>query len=158
MVFLFWYNSFMAEPFIESVAKALLINSKKETLILTLGEHKQKPEKSYKRDLPGGLVDPGENEYEAVIREVAEETGIAIQSDELRMVYSKTEFIKDENKSVTKHLFIANVPADIDVTLSWEHSSYSWVPLNSLKNTGLRSFYDEAIKYCFSNSIIGVSS
>lgn len=147
----------MNNPIIESVAKALLVNPKNEALILTLGEHKQRPEKSYKPDLPGGLVDPGENEHEAVIREVAEETGILVQHDALKMVYSRTEFFKDENKSVTKHLFIANVPADIDVTLSWEHSDYKWVPLESLQNTKLRSFYDEATGYCISNNLISAT-
>lgn len=43
----------------ESVAKALVTNDKNEALILTLGEHKERPEKSFRPDLPGGLVDPG---------------------------------------------------------------------------------------------------
>ena len=144
----------MTKPIIESVAKALLINSKNEALILTLSEHTEKPEKSFKPDLPGGLVDPGENEHEAVIREVAEETGISIQNDEMKMVYSRTEFFKDENKSITKHLFIVNVTGVADVKLSWEHSDYSWIPLSSLKVSELRSFYDEAINYCFLNNLI----
>ena len=144
----------MTKPIIESVAKALLINSKNEALILTLSEHTEKPEKSFKPDLPGGLVDPGENEHEAVIREVAEETGISIQNDEMKMVYSRTEFFKDENKSITKHLFIVNVTGAADVKLSWEHSDYDWIPLSSLHGIELRSFYDEAIRYCFLNNLV----
>ena len=144
----------MTKPIIESVAKALLINSKNEALILTLSEHTEKPEKSFKPDLPGGLVDPGENEHEAVIREVAEETGISIQNDEMKMVYSRTEFIRDENKSITKHLFIVNVTGAAHVKLSREHSDYDWIPLSSLNGTELRSFYDEAIRYCFLNNLV----
>lgn len=144
----------MTKPIIESVAKALLINSDNEALILTLGEHKQRPEKSYKPDLPGGLVDPGENEHDAVIREVVEETGIIVDRQDLAMVYSSTEFISDENKSVTKHLFIGNVSSKDTVELSWEHSDFKWVPLVELQSTELRSFYDEAIKYCFANCLL----
>lgn len=144
----------MTKPVIESVAKALLINPNSEALILTLGEHKQRPEKSYKSDLPGGLVDPGENEHIAVIREVAEETGIEVHQEDLVMVYSSTEFFKDENKSVSKHLFVAAVPNEVDVNLSWEHSDFSWTKLEDLRNTELRSFYDEAIEYCFSNGLL----
>lgn len=144
----------MTKPIIESVAKALLINTKNEALILKLGEHKQQPEKSYKPDLPGGLVDPGENEHIAVIREVAEETGIEVHQTDLVMVYSSTKFFKDENKSVSKHLFIAAVPNEVDVNLSWEHSGFSWIKLDDLRKTELRSFYDEAIEYCFSHGML----
>ena len=144
----------MRTTIIESVAKALLINPKNEALILTLGEHKQKPEKSYKPDLPGGLVDPGESERDAVVREVAEETGIALSRQDLVMVYSSTEFFSDENKSVTKHLFIGNVPSETTIELSWEHSEYNWIPLEELRSTDLRSFYDKAIKYCFTNGLV----
>lgn len=144
----------MTKPTIESVAKALLINQENKALILTLGEHKQRPEKSFKPDLPGGLVDPGENEHEAVIREVLEETSITIRQEDLAMVYSNTHFYSDENKSVTKHLFISKVSSETKVVLSWEHSDYNWVSLQALKTTELRSFYDDAIEYCFTNGIL----
>jgi 8-oxo-dGTP diphosphatase len=144
----------MTKPIIESVAKALLLNAKNEALVLTLGEHKQRPEKSFKPDLPGGLVDPGETEHEAVTREVIEETGISVRQEDLVMAYSRTEFFNDENKSVTKHLFIGKVPSEVEVKLSWEHSDYGWIPLDALQSTELRSFYDEAIKYCFSHNLI----
>src|SRR6476660_3323311 len=99
----------MDKPIIESVAKALLINNQNEALILTLGKHREKPEKSFKPDLPGGLVDRGETEYDAVIREVNEETGIVVSRGQLLMAYSDTQFFVDENKSVTKHLLIARL-------------------------------------------------
>lgn len=148
----------MDKPIIESVAKALLINSHNEALILTVGEHKTRPEKSFKPDLPGGLVDPGETEHDAVLREVMEETGIILSQTQLEMVYSSTQFIVNENKSVTKHLFIAQLEEIPNVKLSWEHSDYRWVPLDDLQTTKLRSFYDEAIEYCFAKRILSKSS
>lgn len=148
----------MNEPTIESVAKALLINNHNEALILTLGEHKERPEKSFKPDLPGGLVDPGETEHDAVVREINEETGIVIDKKQLAMVYSSTQFVANESKSVSKHLFTVRLVNNAEVKLSWEHSSYEWVSLEKLMHTELRSFYDEAIKYCFSNGILTISS
>lgn len=142
---------------LESVAKALIINPKNEALILTLGEHKQRPEKSFKPDLPGGLVDPGESDRDGVIREIQEETGIDIDPNEAIPVYSKTEFYSDENKSVTKHLFVVNLDSIPTVQLSWEHSAYQWVALEELQNSILRSFYDEAIKYCFTHNILATT-
>lgn len=148
----------MNEPAIESVAKAMVINNENEALILTVGEHKERPEKSFKPDLPGGLVDPGESERNAVAREINEETGIIVDQPELIMVYSRTQFIASENKSVTKHLFIVRLSNKPDVKLSWEHSEYNWVPLGDLQTKELRSFYDEAIKYCFSHNMLSISS
>ncbi len=37
--------------------------------------------------LPGGRVDPGETPMEAVVREVAEETGLAVEMERLVGVY-----------------------------------------------------------------------
>lgn len=147
----------MNKPELESVAKALLINPKGEALILTLGEHKQRPEKSFKPDLPGGMVDPGESDRGGVVREIVEETGISVDINEVVPVYSKTEFYSDESKSVTKHLFIVKLDSTPTVQLSWEHSAYRWVPLDELQNSILRSFYDEAIKYCFAHNILAAT-
>lgn len=148
----------MNMPTIESVAKALLINNMDEALILTIGEHKEQPDRSFKPDLPGGRVDPGENEHQAVVREISEETGISVVATQLVMAYSRTQFIIEESKSVTKHLFIANLIDKPHVRLSWEHSAYEWVKLESLQDQVLRSFYDEAIEYCFSNGILKKSA
>ena len=66
----------MTKPTLESIAKALVITENKEALVLTVGEHKARPEKSFTPDLPGGVVDPGETEFVAVVRELNEETGL----------------------------------------------------------------------------------
>ena len=144
----------MNNPIVESVAKALLVTDQKEALVLTIGEYKERPDKSFQPDLPGGLVDPGESERDAVVREIFEETGVKMAPERLRMVYSRTEFRADENKSVTKQLFIGRLEDRVEVTLSWEHSAYRWASLGELQDIELRSFYKEAIEYCFSNRIL----
>jgi len=150
----FCYNSCMNTPVLESVAKALIVNKNNEVLILTIGEHTSKPEKSHKPDLPGGLVDPGEYEREAVVREIFEETNITVNEARAMLAYSKTEFFKYENKSVSKHLYIFTVDDVPAVTISWEHESYTWIPITELREVNLKSFYDEAIAYCFENNIL----
>lgn len=148
----------MDKPVIESIAKAIILNGQNEALILTISEHRQKPERSFMLDLPGGQVEPGETEHDALIREVNEETGIMVDRAGLEMVYSGTRFIAEENKSVTKHLFIARLVNKPGVNLSWEHSYFEWIPLKDLRSKKFRSFYDEAIQYCFSNKIFAESS
>lgn len=145
----------MTKPILESVAKVLVINEKREALILTIGEYIGHPEKSYKPDLPGGLVDPGENEHNAVVRELSEETGINANLNLFQLAYAKTKFYEKEHKSVSKFLYLLSLIETPQVVLSWEHSEYSWVPLDSLLSTvEFRPFYKEAIRYSFSHSLL----
>lgn len=145
----------MTKPILESVAKVLVVNEKSEALILTVGEYKERPDKSFKPDLPGGLVDPGESELVAVVRELQEESGIVAEPDLFKLVYAKTEPFVLENKSVTKTLYLLSLTATPEVTISWEHAKYEWVPLGELKEgVELRPFYKEAVSYCFSNNIL----
>ena len=132
----------------DSVAKVLLINENQEALILTVGEYKQRPDKSFKPDLPGGRVDPGESELMAVKRELLEETGIDLTLDTFQLAYAKTELFAPENKSVSKFLYLAYANETPAVTISWEHSSYEWVPLEGItEKVEFRPFYKEAIDY-----------
>lgn len=131
----------------ESIAKVLIINHEQEALVLTLGKHTKYPEKSFKPDLPGGVVDLGESELEAVIRETKEECGITLEPTSPKLIYARTEFFSEERKSVTKLLYVARIHKKPAITLSWEHSDFSWVPLAELKTIALRPFYNEGIMY-----------
>lgn len=138
-----------------SVAKALIINEKREALILTIGEYKAHPEKSFTPDLPGGLVDPGETERDAVAREIREETGISTDVNEVRLVYAQTEFFPTEHKSVSKFLYVVTLSMTPEVLLSWEHINYQWVPLTMLNDSvELRPFYKKAVLYGLENRLV----
>ena len=139
---------------IESVAKALIMDSQNRGLILILGKHLKYPEKSYLPDLPGGIVDPGESEQAAVIREVYEECGIILHTEDTQLAYSETAYYEKESKSVTKLLYIVYIDEAPLVTLSWEHSDYRWVTLEELQTINLRPFFNDAIKYSSINKLI----
>lgn len=139
----------------ESVAKLLVLNEKREVLILTTGTYKEHPEKEHKPDLPGGLVEPGEAEQLAVIRETAEETGVVLDPAAVSLVYAETKFYPVEGKSVTKLLYFARVAVTPPVTISWEHEQYDWVAFDTVLQTHeLRPFYKEAIAYIQNNQLI----
>jgi 8-oxo-dGTP pyrophosphatase MutT (NUDIX family) len=140
-----------------SVAKMLIINERDEVLVLTIGEYKEHPEKSYTPDLPGGMIEilDDESEKEGVIREAKEETGISLNSDAVFLVYTKTEFFEKDNESTSRFLYAACLDHTPEVTISWEHDHYEWVAIKDLLATKkFRSFYQEGIEYAFENKLL----
>ncbi|MDT4859561.1 NUDIX domain protein [compost metagenome] len=139
----------------ESVAKLLLVNEKSQALILRTGTYKEHPEKEHKPDLPGGLVDPGESEHQAVIREAREEAGITVDPTLVTLGYAETKFYSDEARSVTKLLYVAHIATTPEVVISWEHEAYEWADVATiLDNYEFRPFYKEAITYLKNNQLI----
>ena len=147
----------MSETKLESIAKVLIINEKNEALVLTIGEYKDHPEKSFTPDLPGGQVEVAEHETEqaGALREVEEETGIVLNQTDLVLGYSGTKFYPDEHKSVSRVLYIAQLDHTPDVVVSWEHAKSEWVPVSELlERKSFRTFYKDAIEYIIAHNII----
>ena len=133
-----------------TVAKTVVINEKHEVLILTIGNYPEHPEKSFTPDLPGGLVDPGETELVAARREMQEEAGITLPEEVFTLLYALTRYIDSKHESVTQFLYVVRLDITPEVTVSWEHATYEWVPLEKLKSdVVLRPFYREAVNYGF---------
>ena len=80
-----------------------------------------------KWDLPGGKVDAGENLEQGLLREVAEETGLAIS---LQRVLGAAE-----SESPTKRVAYLILEGRVEsgqVHLSSEHDDYAWVDRQGL--------------------------
>lgn len=138
----------------EAVAKILLFNEQDQILVMQTGVHKLRPEKSHSPDLPGGMVDPGESEHAAVIREVQEESGIILDPNTVTLGYADTE-VYGGGKSVTKLLYVAKLSETPAVTLSWEHESFEWCSIQQLlENDTFRSTYRRGVEYLRNNQLI----
>jgi 8-oxo-dGTP pyrophosphatase MutT (NUDIX family) len=102
------------------VAKVLVFNRNGQLLALKRGlTHPNYPGHL---DFPGGEVGLGEIPMDATIREVNEETGLAISSVECKLMFEKMN-------NGTKHfLYATKLPvAGIPIVLSWEHMQYLWL-------------------------------
>lgn len=113
----------------KTASKLLIIDKDGCYLALYLAAH---PRYSDSADLPGGTVDAGENPLQGMLREVAEEIGVAIEPTDVTELYAGTEYSKHDTNYVLYRIRVAKRPR---VTLSWEHSSYEWLSRDDfLKN------------------------
>lgn len=135
------------------VAKALLLDANRDFLLLRRSEGHPLLAGFY--DLPGGTVEDGEEFGQAVIREIAEETGIQMSLADLHVLYATTKLLHEQSYPTLMYIGFISV-AKPDITISWEHQSYEWAPLGRLTEVEpqLAPTYREALDYIRRNDII----
>lgn len=80
-------------------------------------------------DLPGGRPDPGEDHRHALVREMREETGLAV---EVGGSLHEHVFEVLPQRFVRIVTYACSLVRATDVTLSHEHLEVRWVPLNEI--------------------------
>ncbi len=79
-------------------------------------------------DLPGGKVEFGENQIEALNREITEETGLIVK---IQDPIAQWSFIKHTGLRITGVTYLCQYLGG-QVLLSDEHSDFFWLPLNNV--------------------------
>lgn len=130
------------------IAKVLVLDGGDSALILRRsGTH---PTMAFKRDLPGGEIEHGEDIAEGVRRELQEEAGLSAQLADLRLLYAATEVWHNQNR-VRLFYVVKLAVKQPEVTLSWEHDRFEWVPREQLveveKDYHDHPFYGQALAY-----------
>ena len=126
------------------VAKALVRNS--EGLYLVLYRSNTHPLYPGHTDFPGGEVEPEETPEAAVAREIQEETGLSVNPNKLKKLFTK------QYRQTTHILFEAKLAEpEAKAALSWEHKGYRWITPEELKRLpkfpGADPYYTDAVDY-----------
>ena len=111
--------------------KALLVNRIGKVLLLRSSNPNEYGEDW---DLPGGMMESGEEPLDCLVREVLEETGIHINKTDAKMFYQKMAkgFGDMAREDVLKTFYTVKIEEE-DIDLSWEHVEYRWIdPRNTL--------------------------
>ena len=129
---------------VKVVAKALVRNS--EGLYLVLYRGNTHPLFPGHTDFPGGEVEPEEIPEAAVACEIQEETGLSVNPNKLKKLFTK------QYRQTTHMLFEAKLTEpDAKVALSWEHKSYRWITPEELKSLPKFSdadpYYTDVVDY-----------
>ena len=90
--------------------------------------------------LPGGAIDPGETVVETLRRECREELGVDVAIGPLTGIYYHAKF----NSHAL--IFRCSLPADIELSLSSEHSDFRFFRLDEL-STVQRQRIDDCLTY-----------
>lgn len=93
--------------------------------ILLLKRAVDAPTRPREWEVPGGHVEHGEYMAEAAAREMYEEAGITVDSQEIELVYALTE--RPADKVSVTWLFYRAQTVQSEITLSHEHTEYKWV-------------------------------
>jgi len=115
--------------------------------ILLLHRHDHKSEGG-RWGVPAGKIDQGENELEAIIREIKEETGQKVLAEELE--YLSKVYVKYPEYHFIYHMFRVKLDKKADVILSTsEHKDYKWIAPQEALNLELVRELDRCLKMSY---------
>ncbi|MFW5736678.1 MAG: NUDIX domain-containing protein [Halanaerobium sp.] len=124
----------------EATVGAVILNPENKVLICKSNKWNQK------YVIPGGHIEAGEKMEEALVREVREETGLAIYDIELLGI---TESIYSESFQNQKHFLFVDFICRSDSTeveLNHEAQSYQWIDLSEIEAYELEEFTSNLLK------------
>ena len=93
-------------------------------------------------DLPGGHLEPGEDLYDAMIREAKEEIGITIKRENMQIVHIYHHFSKDVLKFVFK---VSNYSGEIKNLEPEKCKEIRWIDINNLPENTIKGIKNEII-------------
>lgn len=125
--------------------------------ILVLRRSETHPTKPFRTDLPGGLIEKGEPEVTAAVRELAEETGIKVEPNDLELFFADSFIHPFSQKSYTVLYYKVTLDKEPKIMLSFEHDKYEWCsPRAFLGHDDLESIQRKAVEYGMTHNLFKI--
>ena len=116
------------EGIIKNVVGAIVLNSNNEILIMS---RKKDDFMGGIDELPSGNMKSGETIYEALVREVKEETNLNLKG--INSYINSFDYISGSGKKARQYNFAITVESTDNVKLT-EHDSYKWLSIDEARN------------------------
>jgi 8-oxo-dGTP diphosphatase len=96
--------------------------------------------------LPGGWVDSGETPLEAAVRELSEETGIAVEAAELAKVGVYDGPGRDPRGTFITTAYKVKVPADVKAQAGDDAAATIWLPTDTALSVNLAFDHSQILR------------
>lgn len=116
-------------------------------LVLQGSKWEERPDRSQKPDLPGGIVEAGESMEAGCAREIQEEINVTIAPNDLLLVYAHTYLSDTDRASINKLIYFVELDSSPEITLSWEHENYTWLTADEVLALDIRKPYPKIFQY-----------
>jgi 8-oxo-dGTP diphosphatase len=107
--------------------KAVIVNGEGKMLVLREANTYADGTNLGKYDVPGGRLEPGEAWHDGLLREVREETGLAVELVKPLIVGEWRPVINGVTNQIVGIFMLCKLTGSDAITLDHEHDSYVWM-------------------------------
>ena len=117
------------EGIVKNVVGAIILNEKNQVLIMS---RKTDDFMGGIDELPSGNMEQGENIYEALVREVKEETNLDVVN--VKSYIGSFDYISGSGKKSRQYNFVLDVKNTENIILT-EHDEYNWLTIEEIRKS-----------------------